>query len=87
MQLMNETLRYDVLNNETNSIYKKNVLKQNYLFHRNLEFQKFIKTSPSVLPGCCTRNKLICTPANLFPQPPHSGWELGKHHTLHTCQF
>ena len=58
VQLMNETLRYDVLNNET--IYKKNLLKQNNLFHRNLEFQKFIKTSPSVLPGCSTRTKLIC---------------------------
>ena len=32
-----ETLRYDVLNNET--IKKKNLLKQNYLFHRNLQFQ------------------------------------------------
>ena len=70
MQLMNETLRYDVLNN----IKKKDLLKQDYLFHRNLQFQKFIKTSPSVLPGCGTRTKLICTPANLFPQPPHSGW-------------
>ena len=39
-------------------------MKQNYLFHRNLQFQKFIKTSPSVLPGCGTRIKLICTPAN-----------------------
>ena len=74
MQLMNETLRY-VLNNETNLlnyIKKKDLLKQNYLFHRNLQFQNFIKTSPSVLPGCGTRTKLICTPANLFPQPPHS---------------
>ena len=33
---------------------KKNLLKQNYLFHRNLQFQKFIKTLPSVLPGCGT---------------------------------
>ena len=81
MQLMNETLRYDVLNNETMN-KKKNLLKQNYLFHRNLQFQKFIKTSPSVLPGCGTRTKLICTPANLFPQPPHSAWGNTKHKTL-----
>ena len=37
MQLMNETLRYDVLNNETMYIKKKNLLKQNYLFHRNFK--------------------------------------------------
>ena len=30
-----------------NYIKKKNLLKQNYLFHRNLQFQKFIKTSTS----------------------------------------
>ena len=60
----------------------ENLLKQNYLFHRNLQFQKFIKTSPSVLPGCGTRIKLICTPANLFPQPPHSGWGNTTHYTL-----
>ena len=41
MQLMNETLRYNVLNNEIIHI-KKNLLKQNYLFHKNLQFQKFI---------------------------------------------
>ena len=76
MQLMNETLRYDVY------IKKKNLLKQNYLFHRNLQFQKFIKTSPSVLPGCGTRIKLICTPANLFPHPPHSGWGNITQYTL-----
>ena len=83
MQLMNETFRYDVLNNQT--IYKKekNLLKQNYLFHGNLQFQKFIMTSPSVLPGCGTRTKLICTPANLFPQPCTSQL-LGKHDTLCT---
>ena len=57
-------------------------MKQNYLFHRNLRFQKFIKPSPSVLPGCGTRIKLICTPANLFPQPPHSGCGNATHYTL-----
>ena len=36
MQLMNETFIYDVLNNET--IQKKNLLKQNYLFDGNLQF-------------------------------------------------
>ena len=76
MQLMNETLRYDVLIlKQLMKLYKKkNLLKQNYLFHRNLQFQKFIKISPSVLPGCGTRIKLVCTPTNLFSQPPHSGW-------------
>ena len=84
MQLMNETLRYDVLNNET---IEKNLLKLSYLFNRNLQFQKLIKTSPSVLPDCETRTKLICTPANLFPQPPHSGWGNTSQYTLHTSQF
>ena len=65
-----------------NYIKKKNLLKQNYLFHTNLQFQKFIKISPSVLPGCGTRTKLICTPANLFPQPPHSGWGNTTQYTL-----
>ena len=27
-----------------NNIKKKNLLRQNYLFHRNLQFQKFTKT-------------------------------------------
>ena len=67
----------------TMKLYKKKLLlKQNYLFHRNLQFQKFIKTSPSVLPGCGMRTKLICTPANLFPQPPHSGWGNTTQYTL-----
>ena len=45
---MNETFRYDVLINETIGLYKKkNLLKQNYLFPGNLQFQKFIKTSLS----------------------------------------
>ena len=64
-------------------LYKKEkLLKQNYLFHRNLQFQKFIKTSPSVLPECGMRTKLICTPANLFTQPPHSGWVNTTQYTL-----
>ena len=62
---------------------KKNLLKKNYLFHINLQFQKFRKTSPSVLPGCGTRTKLICPPANLFPQQPHSGWGNTTQYTLH----
>ena len=87
MRLMNETLRYDVLNN-ANYMKNKNILKQNYLFHRNLQFQKFIKTSLSVLPECGSRTKLICTPTNLFPQPPHSGWgNTHTQYTLHTSQF
>ena len=81
MQLMNETLRYDVLK-QWNYIKIKILLNQNYLFHWNLQFQKFIKISPSVLPGCGTRTKLICTPTNLFPQPPHSDWGNTSHYTL-----
>ena len=69
MQSMNETLRYDVLNNET--MKKKNLLKQNDLFHRNLQLQKFIKTSPSALPGCGMRIKLICTTAMATSFPNH----------------
>ena len=67
----------------------KNLLKQNYLFHRNLQFQKFIKTSPSVLypDAVPTRTKLICTPTKLFPQPPHSGWGNTTLYTLRTSQF
>ena len=44
-------------------IKKKNLLKRNYVFHRNLQIQKFIKTSPSVLPGCGT-----------IDDQTHSGW-------------
>ena len=55
-----------------NYIKKRNLLKQNYFFHRNLQFQKFIKTSPSVLPGCGTRTKLICPQPTSFP----------NHHTV-----
>ena len=48
MQLMNETSKYDVLDNEI--IKKEKFLEQNYLFHRNSQFHKFINTSLSVLP-------------------------------------
>ena len=86
MQFMNEKFRYDVLNNET--IEKKKLLIQNYLFHRNLQFHKLIKTSPSVLPGCGTRTKLICTPTNLsFPNHHTVLGETPVHHTIHTSQF
>ena len=44
MQLIYETFRYDVLINETIK-REKLLLKQNYIFYRNL---KFIKTSPSI---------------------------------------
>ena len=50
MQLMNETLRYDVLK-QLMKLYKKEKLIETKLFNRNLQFQKFIKTSPYVLPG------------------------------------
>ena len=60
----------------------KNLLKQNYLFHRNLQFKKFIKTSPSVLPGCGTRTKLICIMYPNQPLSPTTTQWLGKHYTL-----
>ena len=65
-------------------LYKK-ILEQNYLFHRNLQFQKFIKTSPSVLPGCGTRTKLIAMHNAPQPTPFHNHTQcLGKHHTVPT---
>ena len=54
---------------QLNYIKKKNLLKQNFLFHGNLQIQKFIKTSPSVLPGCGTRTKLVCI---MHPNQPLS---------------
>ena len=67
-----------------NNIKKNNLLKQNYLFHRNLQFQKFIKTSPSVLPGWGMRAKLICIMHPNKPLSPTTTQWLGKHHTLPT---
>ena len=66
-------------------LYKKEkILEQNYLFHRNLQFQKFIKNfTICVTRMRGTRTKLICTPANLFPQPPHSGWGNKTTHSAH----
>ena len=54
---------------------RKKKLERTYLFHRKLRLQKFIKTSPSVLPGCGTRTKLICT----GPNQPRS---FPNHHTV-----
>ena len=53
-------------------LYKKEKLIETKLFPRNLQFQKFIKTSPSVLPGCGSRTKLICPQPTSFP----------NHHTV-----
>ena len=74
---------------QTMKLYKKNLLKQNDLFHRNLQFQKFIKTSPSVLQPDAVRgpNSYVATPTNLFPKPPHSGWGYTTQYTQHTSQF
>ena len=81
VQLLNEWMNENAINEwnikiwcltQWNYIKKKNLLKQNYLFHTNLQFQKFIKTSPSVLPGCGTRTKLMCTQPTSFP----------NHHTV-----
>ena len=68
MQLMNETFRYDVLNNE--AIYKKEKLIKTKLFisWKFTILKINLKNSPTVLPGCGTRTQLICTPGNLFPQ-------------------
>ena len=67
-------------------LYKKNLLKQNYLFHRNLQFQKFIKTSPSVGMRIKLRDEdqTHMPPAYLFPQPPHSGWGNTTQYTQYT---
>ena len=56
-----------------NYIKKKNLLKQNYLFHRNLRFQKFIKTSPSVL-----YQDAVQGPNSYAPQPT----SFPNHHTV-----
>ena len=74
MQSMNEALRYDVLHNETSYIKKKNLLKQNYLFHRNLQFQKFLKNFNICVTRMWYEDQTHMPPANLFSQPPHSGW-------------
>ena len=66
MQLMNETLRYDVLNNET-ILYK--LIETKLFISKKFTISKFIKTSPSVLPGCGTRTKLICI---MHPNRPHT---------------
>ena len=47
---------------------KEKLIETKLLFDRNLQFQKFIKTSPSVLPGCGTRTKLM-SPMHNAPQP------------------
>ena len=68
----------------------ENLLKQNYLFHRNLQFQHFIKTSPSVLPGCGTRTKLICIMhpnQPLSPTTSHIILVNTTQYTLRTSQF
>ena len=54
-------------------LYKKEILlKQNYLFHRNLQFQKFIKTSSVVYPDA-VRGPNLCA-----PQPT----SFPNHHTV-----
>ena len=58
-------------------------MKQNYLFHRNLQFQKFIKTSPSVLATHTYQTHMH--PSQ--PLSPTTTQWLGKHHTVHTRQF
>ena len=47
-------------------LYKKQKLIETKLFHRNLQFHRFIKTSPSVLPGC---NHAGRGPNSYAPQP------------------
>ena len=87
MQLMNETLRYDVLNNETIHIKKKNLLRQNYLFHRNLQFQKFIETSPSVLPMTRMRDEDQTHTHPSQPLSPTTTQWLGEHHVYTLAYF
>ena len=64
-----------------NNIKKKNLLKQNYLFHRNLQFQKLIK----IFTICVTRMRYE-DQTHMHPGQPLSPTTtqcLGKHHTLH----
>ena len=81
MQLMNETLRYDVLHNET-KIKKKNLLKQNYLFRRNFTISKIHKNFTICVTRRRYEDQTHMPPANLFPQPPHSGWGNTTQYTL-----
>ena len=54
-------------------LYKKETkLEQNYLSHRNLQFQKFIKTSPSVLLDAGRGPNLYASQPTSFP----------NHHTV-----
>ena len=82
MQLMNETLRYDVLNNET--IKKKNLLTPNYFFHRYT-----ILKIPKNFTICVTRMRDEDQTHMHSSQPlsPTTTQWLGKHHTVHTSQF
>ena len=70
----------------TMKLYKKKLLlKQNYLFHRNLQFLKIQKN----LTICVTRmqdeDQTHMQPSQ--PLSPTTTQWLGKHHTLHTSQF
>ena len=68
----------------TMKLYKKKLLlKQNYLFHRNLQFQKFIKTSTICVTRMQDEDQTHMPPAKLFPQPPHSGWGNTTQYTTH----
>ena len=66
---------------------KKNLLKQNYLFHRNLQFQKF-NFADSVLRKflnftiCVTRMRYEDQTQQPLAQPPHSGWGNTTQYTL-----
>ena len=65
-----------------NYIKKKNLLKQNYLFHTNLQFQKIHKNFTICVTRMQYKDQTHMPPANLFPQPPHSGWGNTAQYTL-----
>ena len=67
-------MKHQDMMSKTMKLYRKEkILEQTYLFHRNLQFQKFIKTSPSVLYPEAGRG-----PNSYAPQPT----SFPNHHTV-----
>ena len=79
MQLINETFRYDVLNNET-KLKMKILFKQNYLCHGNLQFKQ-IRNNFTI---CVTRMQ---DEDQTLMHPSQSLVGETVRHTVHTSQF
>ena len=80
MQLINETLRYDVLNNE--SIYIKKTYWNEIIYFVEITISKIHKNFTICVTRMWDEDQTHMPPANLFPQPPHSGWGNTTHYTL-----